>query len=152
MSPLEAEACLALCKAAVLTHEPSSQGAPRSSSITLMEPRLLTCEAAGLARAHGAEQSQQGQPEGPEHGRAVARQPWASPERSTKGLGCLGPEKGPFCSLCCRQWQWLQRVRSQGAVPYACSLTPATATAGSLGAPACHGPFSFQADGIFEER
>lgn len=44
---------------------------PPSSSITHMEPGALTCEAAGLAGAHGAEQKQQGQPKGAEHGWAA---------------------------------------------------------------------------------
>lgn len=86
---------------------------------------------------------------------SMAGQWWrlgASPEQKPKAPRRPGPEKGPFCSLCRRQWQCLQRVRSQGAVPYAFSLTPATATAVSPGAPACHSPFSLPADGIFEER
>lgn len=80
------------------------------------------------------------------------RRLWASPDQKHKGAWAAGLERGPFCSLCCQQWQWLQRMRSQGAVPYAFSLEPATATAASPGAPACHSPFSLQADGIFEER
>lgn len=81
MPPLKAEACLLL--SSLMRRAPRET--PCSSSITLTEPRPLTCEAAGLARAHGAEQSQQGQPEGPEHGRAVAGQLRASPEQQHKG-------------------------------------------------------------------
>lgn len=83
--------------------------------------------------------------------RSMARQwrrLWASPEQKHKEAWAAGLERGPFCSLCRRQWQWLQRMRTQGAVPYAFSLAPAA----SPGAPACHNPFSLQADGIFEER
>lgn len=64
---------------------------PCSSSIPHAEPRALTCKAAGLARAHRADQSQQGQPEGPEHGRR--RQSGSRPLLGgyTKGSGPPGP-------------------------------------------------------------
>lgn len=68
MSALKAEACPALDKAAVPMREARPQGAPPLLPHCPRPAGTLTCEAAGLAGAHGAEQSQQGQPEGPEHG------------------------------------------------------------------------------------
>lgn len=50
-----------------------------------------------------------------------------SPEQSHKGVRPRGLEKGPFCSQCCWRRRWLQRLCSEGTVPYACSFTPAPA-------------------------
>lgn len=63
--------CPALSGAAPVLMETLPQGAPSSGITYTVKPGPLTCEAAGLAGAHGAEQRQQGQPEGPEHGRAA---------------------------------------------------------------------------------
>lgn len=85
--------CLPGSRQGCSPHKTCSQGAPRSSSIPHAKPGPLTCEAAGLARAHGTDQSQQGQPKGPEHGRVVRMQPWASPEQQHKGA--WAQRKGP---------------------------------------------------------
>lgn len=87
MSPLKADAPLQGCR----PHETCSPGAPCSSGLTHTELRALTCEAAGLAGACRADQSQQGQPEGPEHGRAEVTRLQASPEQPHKGAWRKGP-------------------------------------------------------------
>lgn len=92
MPPVQAQACLALSKAAVLTQEAGSRGRSPPSPPAAPSPRggPLTGEATGLAWAHTAEQHQQDQPGGPGHGQAVTVPRWASPS-TTKGPGLPGP-------------------------------------------------------------
>lgn len=113
---------------------PSSRGPLPGSPSPLRHPRTepghLTCEATGLARAHGGDQRQQRQHKGPEHGRAVAVA-LASPERQHKGAWATWTQrKGPSlpCAAdsgsgfrgCARRERSLMPARKHPPLPQQC--------------------------------
>ncbi|KAK2089956.1 hypothetical protein P7K49_032622, partial [Saguinus oedipus] len=83
---------------------------PPFSGTAHAKPRPLTCEATCLAGAHSTDQSQQGQPRGPEHPPAVVVAQGSGPlpsslglsyARAYRGQSFLDPEKGTLCPLHC---------------------------------------------------